>query len=191
MPSPACAARLVQVEDRSGAQFQLVAIPFRRSRDQQRLARFQQGGGWPASTSGNSITSNMPVGSEKETKAYICSLRPRAFRFLDQGAGDPGLEAGAAAVFHQRGIGHRAQPLQGRAIGIQRMAGEIEAHGGEIPRPAAHAPASRASRSGAVLPPAVAAAEQMTLVRFRARAAPPAPRPGCGRNSPPTAGGWD
>ena len=35
-----------------------------------------------ASTSGNSMISNMPVGSEKATKAYIWSLRPRRSDFL-------------------------------------------------------------------------------------------------------------
>src|SRR5579863_5068783 len=80
-----------------------------------------------ASTSGKSMISNMPVGSEKETKAYIWSLRPR-LAFLDQRAGDLGLEPAAAAVFQKRGISGRAQPLQGRAIGIQRMAREIKAH---------------------------------------------------------------
>jgi hypothetical protein len=48
---------------------------------------------------------------------------------------------GTAAVFQQCRIGRGAQPLQGGAIGIQRMARKIKAHGGEfLAQPFMHRP---------------------------------------------------
>ena len=52
--------------------------------------------------------------------------------FPDHGAGEHRLEAGTAAIFEESGIGRRAQPLERRGIGIERMAGEIKADGGEL-----------------------------------------------------------
>ena len=177
--------RLVEIDDAGGAQFQFVAVPVRRGGDQQRLAGFQQG---PRGRQhfGKQHHFKHAGGIGEGDKGIHLVVAAAPFGFLDQGAGQLGLEAGAA-IFCQAGIGCGSQPLERRAIGVQRMAGEIKSHGAEFfAQPLMHRPVGNLRQAQFLLrrPRRTDCAG-----RFRAPAPPPGRRPGCGRNFPPPGGG--
>ena len=111
------------------------------------------------------------------------------FRFLDHACRRACALKPARRSSHQAGIGRRAQPLQRRAIGIERMAGEIEAHGAEfLAQPFMRRPVGHIGQAQFFAPrpppPNSVDLAAFALARRRLR-----PRPECGRNFPPAGGG--